>query len=184
MPPVIEAFAGANGRRRFSVKRAATRSAIMAGMAFGGMLLWVLRAAAQPAIIPRVASAPHSPSRTYILVRNYLSDPQGADMKIVSENPKTHAVVAKRGDINTQTWGEWAYCKLGPSHMLDSLANGSVTVTVNVESAANDSSFVRVVADFQGTYELGSSQTTTRCISNGVLEDDILRAAGASPQNS
>ena len=153
-------------------------------MVLGGLLFRVLGAAAQPATIPRMAPAPHSPSRTYNLVRAYLSDPQGADMKIVSEDPKTHTIVGKRGDINTQTWGEWAYCKLGPSHMLDTLANGAVTVTVNVESAANDSSFVKVAADFEGTYELGSSQTTTRCVSNGVLEDDILRAAGAPPQNS
>jgi hypothetical protein len=164
------------------VNKVLRRAALATGIAIG--VLFAHRAAAQPASIPRVASAPHTPSRSYDLVRKYLSDPMGADMKIVSENSQTHTIVARRADINTQTWGEWAYCKLGPSHLLDTLANGSVTVTVNIEPAANDSSFVKVKADFEGTYRLGSSETTNKCVSNGVLEDDILRAAGASPQNS
>ena len=105
-------------------------------------------------------------------------------MKIVSEDPGAHKLVATRQDIDTQTWGEWAYCKLGPSHLLDTLENGAVTVTVDIEPAANNTSFVKVTADFRGTYTLGSSETATTCVSNGVLEDDILRAAGASPQGS
>lgn len=159
-------------------------SALAAGLALTGLLSLAARATAQPATIPRMGTAPHSPSRTYDLVRNYLSEPLGADMKIVSEDPHSHTIVAKRGDINTQTWGEWAYCKLGPSHLLDTLADGSVTVTVNVGPAANNSSFVKVAADFEGTYQLGSSETTTRCVSKGALEDEILRAAGVPPRNS
>jgi hypothetical protein len=158
------------------------RSAI--GIAFATVLLSAASAAAQPAIIPRMANAPHDTSRTYDLVRRYLSNPQGGNMKIMSENKATHTIVAKRGGIDTQTWGEWAYCKVSTAHLLDTLKDGSATVTVKIEPVAKDSSLVKVSADFQGTYQLGSSESTTGCISNGILENDILQAVGASSQSS
>jgi hypothetical protein len=153
-------------------------------MAFGALLISAASAAAQPVTIPRMARAPHDPSRTYDLVRQYLSNPQSGGMKIVSENQATHTIVAKRGGIDIQTWGEWAYCKVSAAHLLDTLEDGSATVTVNIEPAAKDSSFVKVSADFEATYQLGSSESTTTCVSLGILENEILQAAGASPQSS
>lgn len=148
------------------------------------MILLPVLAFAQPAIIPHSSDAPQDATATYELLRNYLSDSAHTSFKLVSKDPSTHTLVAKRSGIDTQTWNQWAYCKLGPEHMLDTLTDGSVTVTVKVRPTPTRGSFVTVSADFEATYALGSSESTNQCISNGVLENDLLRVVGAKPAST
>lgn len=71
---------------------------------------------------------------------------------------------------------------MSPTHLLDSLDNGGVTVKIKVEGVGRHTSYVHVDADFEGTYKsLGATQTAQQCVSKGVLEQNILAAAGASP---
>ena len=146
----------------------------------GLMILWPILAAAQPAIIPRMAHSPDAPTQTFEKLRAHLADNAESSFKLVSADPATHTIVAKRSGIDTQTWNEWAYCKVGPEHLLDTLQDDSVTVTVKVQPSARKTSFVSVSADFEATYALGSSESTTQCISNGIVENDLLKLAGAS----
>ncbi len=148
------------------------------------LICWCSTAAAQPAVIPRLSRAPHDARRTYEMVRNYLSNPSNGPFTVVRADPATHTVVATRNGIDTQHWGEWAYCKLGPEHMLDALKDGAVTLTVKIKPAGRHSSEMTVTADLKGTYGLGSSETTAQCISKGELENRILEAAGAAPQGA
>jgi hypothetical protein len=146
------------------------------------LILGCSSGAAQPAVIPRLSRAPHDAHRTYEIVRNYLSNPRNGFFSIIRADPAAETIVARRTGIDTEQWGEWAYCKLGPEQMLDSLKDASVTLTVKITSAGKVSSEISVIADFRATYGLGSSETNTQCVSTGVLEDRILRAAGATPE--
>jgi hypothetical protein len=139
-------------------------------------------AGAQPAIIPRVGTAPHDPARTYTIVKDYLSDPYNGLFTIARMDSARHLVVAKRSGIGSHTWSDWAYCKLGPNQMLDTLEDGTVTLTVEITPGGRKFSYVRVTADFKGTYGLAGNETTAQCISKGVLENRILQAVGATPQ--
>ena len=80
----------------------------------GVLLLWPVFAMAQPALIPRRAESPQAPARVYELLRHYLADTVRNSFELVSADPATRTIVAKRNAIDTQTWGEWAYCKVGP----------------------------------------------------------------------
>lgn len=145
------------------------------------LLLWSAVASAQPAVIPRMAQTPHDAGQTFATLKRYFSDPSMGLFTLQSADERTHTLVAKRSGIDLQTWGQWAYCKLGPEHLLDSLRDGSVTVNVKVEGSGKSASYVTVATDFEGTYGIGSSESTTQCVSNGVLEQNILAAAGAAP---
>jgi hypothetical protein len=149
-------------------------------LVLGAVLLWFASAAAQPAVIPQSGQARRDASRTFEILKHYFSDPARNMFTLVSADPASHRIVAKRSGIDTQTWGEWSYCKLNPEHMIDTLEDGSVMVTVKIDPAGRDASYVEVTADFEGTYGLGSSETTTQCVSKDVLENNILQAAGAA----
>jgi hypothetical protein len=151
------------------------------------ILLLVLcsSAAAQPAVVPRISEAPHDVHRTYELVREYLDNPSNGLFIIVRADRATGTIVAWLHGINLQEWGEWAYCKLGPEQMLDTLNDGAVILTISITPAGTRSSEIKIAADFRGTYTgLGNSETTAQCISTGALENRILEAAGAPPQNA
>ena len=135
---------------------------------------------AQPKIIARMSPVPHDAASTFKTLKRYFSDPGLSNFQLVSADPATHTIVAKRSGIDTATWGQWAYCSLGPMHMLDTLTDAAVTLKVKIEPSVNNASYVTVNADFQGTYGLGNSESTTQCISNGVLEENILATAGAA----
>lgn len=150
-----------------------------------GLALFVCTpcADAQPTVIPRVASAPYSATHTFDVLRRYLSEPVNG-FKIVSEDAAAHKIVAKRADIDTETWNQWAYCKVSPTHLLDTIQGNSATVTVSIEPSGKSSSAVKVSADLTASYALGSNETTAQCVSNGALENQIFAAAGAQPQTS
>jgi hypothetical protein len=141
--------------------------------------------AAQPTIIPRLGRAPHKPAQAYELLEGYLSDPlRGGFFRIVRGNSAKGLLVAERDRIDDKNWADWSYCKLGAGHLLDKLKDGRATVTVKIAPSGRSFSDVRVTADFKGTYGLGSSETTAQCVSKGVLENQILHAIGAAPQNA
>jgi hypothetical protein len=121
-------------------------------------------------------------NETYRALKHYFSDPSLSGLfKLVSADEKTHTIVARRSGIDTQTWSDWAYCKLGPEHLLDTLQDNSATIKAKIAPAGRNSSFVSVTGYFEATYGLGSSNASTSCVSKGTLEKNILSAAGASP---
>jgi hypothetical protein len=147
------------------------------------VLLCSARAAAQPTVIPRLSRAPHDAARTFQIARNYLADPSHGLFTIVRADPKNHLLTATRHNIDTQTWSEWAYCKVSTEQMLDTLEDGAVTLEVRIKDAGN-SSDVALVAEFKGTYGLGASETTTQCISTGALENRVFEALGAPSEGN
>ena len=151
-------------------------------LALGALLFWSGLAVAQPASIPHSGQAPGTTSETYRRLKRYFADAATSQFQLVSASEKTRTLVVKRDGIDTENWNAWAYCKLGPEHLLDTLQDGAVTVKIKIEPSPRHASFVTVVADFEGTYGLGNSQSNLQCISKGVLENNILAAAGAQPQ--
>lgn len=137
-----------------------------------------LAQSAPPASIPRIGTAPHSADQTFTMLKGYLANPVNF-YQITSADERAHIIVARRGGIDTASWGQWAYCALGPSHMLDSLRDSAVTLNIKIEPSGT-TSYVTVTADFEGTYGIMSSQSTIQCTSKGVLEGNILSIVGAS----
>ena len=137
-----------------------------------------LAQSAPPASIPRIGTAPHSANQTFTTLKGYFANPVNF-YQITSADERAHTIVARRSGIDTASWGQWAYCSLGPSHMLDTLRDSSVTLNIKIEPSGT-TSYVTVTADFEGTYGIMSSQSTMQCTSKGVLEGSILSIVGAS----
>jgi hypothetical protein len=157
------------------------KESALAGVALGVLILWGASANAQPSSIPQIGQAPRDAAETFRRVRHYFSDPSLSGLfKLVSADEATHTIVAKRSAIDTRTWSEWAYCKLGPEHLLDTLQDSSATVKVKVEPSDRQSSYVTVRGYFEATYGLGASSSTTQCVSKGALEKNVLAATGAT----
>ena len=112
--------------------------------------------------------------RFFALDSSHLFEPIEADEKL-------GVIRAKRTGIDTQTWGEWAYCKTSPLNLLDSLQDATATVKVKLEKDSATRTHVAVTPDFVAVYSLAGSNThTVTCESLGALEDQILAAAGPS----
>jgi len=103
-------------------------------------------AAAQPSLIPHLGTAPQDPARTYAIVKDYLSDPLKGLFTIVQADSARHLMVAKGSGIDMQNWSEWDYCKLAPQQMLDTLEDGTVTLTVKIGPGGGNFSNVNVTA--------------------------------------
>ena len=145
-------------------------------------LLWSAAALGQPAVIPRIGTASQSSRVTFHKLKGYFSDMAASQFRLISADARTGTIVAQRSGFDDRSWSEYAYCKMGPGHLLDSLDNGAVTVKVKVEGVGRRSSYVIVDAEFEGRYGgLGSSETTEQCVSQGLIERNILAAAGATP---
>jgi hypothetical protein len=141
-------------------------------------------ARAQPAIIPRLATVPQVPRRTFERVKDYFSNPENGNFTILRADSGHLMVVARRNGIDSQSWNDWTFCKLPPDQMLDALEDGTVTLTVRIDGAGDNSSYVSVVANFKGTNELAGKQNTSQCVSKGILENQILKALGGAPETS
>lgn len=136
-----------------------------------------------PRIVPRMNSVPMPIDEVYARLKKYFSDPLTSHFQLVSADPRTHTILAKRSGIDGEAWNDWAYCKTGPMQMIYKLDDGTVTVTVKLEKTTPRVTFASVSADFQGTYHLGANQSVVACSSKFALEDRILAAAGASGGN-
>lgn len=153
-------------------------------MAFAVLPLFPSAAFAQPKSVPQMAKVPRSFDETFGTLKNYFAPGYMNLFQLASADQSSGTIIVKRSNIDQNTWSKWAYCKLSPLHMLDTLRDGSVTVHIKLQRADKDSTYVTVTADFQGTYGLGSTVNAAPCISTGVLEKDILTAAGAPSANS
>jgi len=137
-----------------------------------------LTQSAPPASIPRIGTAPHNADQTFKILKDYFSNLANF-YQITNADERTHTISAHRGGIDSASWGDWAYCSLGPSHMFDTLRDSSATLNVKIEPSGS-SSYVIVTADFEGTFGFMSSQNTIQCTSKGVLEGNILSIVGAT----
>jgi hypothetical protein len=63
--------------------------------------------------------------------------------------------------------------------MLYQLNDAIVTLSVKLEQAPHNTTFMTVSADFRGIYGLAQDQATIECSSTGALENNILALAGA-----
>jgi hypothetical protein len=95
--------------------------------------------------------------------------------QVVSSDRKSQTLVIRRNAIDADNWSKWAYCKVGPLDMLDSLRDGAATVTIKL-TPARKVTFTSAAADFEGTYGLTSASKNVTCMSRGVLEDNLLAA--------
>jgi hypothetical protein len=93
--------------------------------------------------------------------------------RVVHSDPRTRTLVIRRELIDPDSWTKWTYCKVGPIDMLDSLKNGTATVTIKLKPDKSVT-ITGASAQFAGTYGLGSSTKTVQCVSTGVLEDNLL----------
>lgn len=135
----------------------------------------------QPRIIPRSLEIQRPVDDVYASMRKYFTDASLSSFKLVSEDPKTHTLVAKQTGIAGEDWSKWAYCETGPVQMVYKLADGTALVTVKLEKSTPRSTFASAAADFEGTYALGGNENKVACTSKFVLEDNILAAAGGAP---
>jgi hypothetical protein len=154
---------------------------LLVTIGFTALALLPSAASAQPKSVPQMAKVAKGYDETFGTLKNYFAPGYMNLFEIVSADQASGAIVVKRSNIDQNTWSKWAYCKLSPMHMLDTLRDGSVTVHIKLQRAGSDSTYVTVATDFQATYGLGSALNTAQCISTGLLEKDIMAAAGAAP---
>ena len=136
----------------------------------------------QPRIVPRANEVPKPIDEVYARLKKYFSDPMN-HFQLVSADPKKHTSVAKEWGIDSASWNNWAFCKTGPVEMIYKYEDGTVTVTIKLEKTTKRSTFVKVEADLQGAYRLGSNENKVACQSKFVLEDQILSVAGVTSAN-
>jgi hypothetical protein len=134
-----------------------------------------------PRIVPRIIEIQRPVDEVFATLKKYFTDSSLSTFQLVSEDKRTHTLVAKQSGLGEETWRSWAFCETGPVQMIYKLDDGTVTVTVKLTKASRHSTLASVSADFQGTYSLSSNQNKVACTSKFVLEDKILAAAGAAP---
>jgi hypothetical protein len=125
----------------------------------------------------------HRPfDQVYASVSKYFSPDSRHDFQIVSQNrSKSKAeFVAKRIVQDKMKWSDWAYCEVPTLQLFDTLQQGNITVTVELERESAGHTYVTVTPDFEGVYQFAGNSRTQQCASKGGLENDILRGAGAS----
>ena len=132
-----------------------------------------------PRLIPRSQQIARPMDEVYASLKKYFADPALSRFKLVSANPATHTLVATMSGIDNESWSKWAFCKTGPVEMIYKFEDGTVTITVGVETTTTKSSFATVTADFEGSYQLGSNENKVACVSKGELEDNIHAVTGS-----
>ncbi len=152
---------------------------LWSSLACAGLVLTA--AAGWPQPLGRSAEVRRPLSEVDQLMREYFSPDSMHDFHIVSQNRnKAKAeIVARRTVRDKLKWTELAYCKVPAMQMLDTLQEGTITVRVKLERESPGRTYVTVVPVFEGVYEFAGNTNTRQCASNGVLEKEILRAAGA-----
>jgi hypothetical protein len=132
-----------------------------------------------PRIIPHSAPVNKPVDHVFLVLKNYFSDRVESKFELISADEKSGTIIAKQTGIDSERWRNWAVCQTDPVHMIYQLQDARVTLTIKLEQAPHNTTFMTVSADFQGLYGLAQDQTTLECRSTGALEDSILAFAGA-----
>ena len=159
------------------LRRLAKLTAIFGAATFYLTLVMIASAGAQqtaPSVVPVKARIASSPATVFRSIRNHLT----ARFTLTAD-PVTGKIIAKRSGLDPDTWTTWAYCKVPTQDMLGDMTTSSVVLKITITAARGHSSEVIVGADFQATYSINGQPTPVGCISNDVLENEILDSAGA-----
>jgi hypothetical protein len=132
-----------------------------------------------PRIIPHSAPINKPVGEVFRLLKSYFLDHVESRFQTVDANEKTATIIAKQTGIDSDRWRQWAACQTDPIHMLYQLNDAMVTLTIKLDRAPRDTTFMTVRADFRGIYGLAQDETTIECESTGALEDNMLALAGA-----
>lgn len=134
-----------------------------------------------PRIIPHSAPVDKPVDNVFKTLKAYFSDRVESKFELISADEKAGTIIAKQTGIDSGRWRNWAACETDPLHMIYKLEDARVTITIKLDQAPRNTTFMTVSADFQGLYGLAQDQTTIECKSTGALEDSILAFAGAQP---
>jgi len=137
-----------------------------------------------PRIIPRSDRVEHPIDQVFGTLKHYFTDSSLSGFRLTSADDKSWTLIATRSGIDGENWKRWAFCKTSAQQMVYQFEDGTVSVTVQLQKAGDQSAFVTVSADFQGNYGLGSQETTIDCVSNGSLEQDLIAVAGGPSKES
>jgi hypothetical protein len=132
-----------------------------------------------PLQITHHGTSPIPAGRLYRALKNQFAGGQLGPWQVITSDRKTRTLVVRRNYIDSENWSNWAYCKVGPLDMLDSLRDGYVTMAIKLEPARGVT-YTSTTADFEGIYGLTSTGgQVIPCISRGVLEDQALATIAA-----
>jgi hypothetical protein len=132
-----------------------------------------------PQQITHHGTSPIPAGRLYRALKTQFAGGWLGPYQVVSSDPKTRTLVVRRNYIDLGNWSNWAYCKVGPLDMLDSLRDGYVTMAIKLEPARGVT-YTSTTADFEGIYGLTpSTGKVVPCLSRGVLEDEVLATIAA-----
>jgi hypothetical protein len=150
--------------------------------AIAGLIAILAAPSAWPQPAGRSADIHRPLDQVYAGLDNYFSPDSMHDFQVVSRTRTKSKVeiVAKRTVMDKMKWSTWAYCEVPATQMLDTLQQGNITLRVKLDRESANRTYVTVTPDFEGQYQFAGNSTTRPCASNGVLEKDILRAAGAT----
>jgi hypothetical protein len=137
-----------------------------------------------PRIISRSERVEHPVDQVFGTLKHYFNDSSLSGFRLTSADDKSWTLIATRSGIDGENWNTWAFCKTSAQQMIYQFEDGTVTVTVQLQKAGNQSAFVTVSADFQGNYGLGSQEATIDCVSKGSLEQDLVAVAGGPSKES
>ena len=132
-----------------------------------------------PRIIPHSAPIKKPVAEVFHVLKAYFLDRGESRFQTVDANEKTATIIAKQTGIDSDRWRQWAVCQTDPVHMLYQLNDAIVTLTIKLDQAPRDATFMTVSADFRGVYGLAQDETTLACKSTGALENNMLALAGA-----
>lgn len=142
-----------------------------------GIVSGVCLAQAKP--LARSAEVDRPLSQVYRSLTTYFAPDSMHFFQIRQASEPKGVIVAYRSGIDQNTWNQWAYCKVAPLNMLDSLRQATAVVNIKLQRNGPFRTDVTVTPTLTAVYGLGASQHTVECDSRGVLEDDIFTAAGA-----
>jgi len=137
-----------------------------------------------PRIISRSDRVEHPIDQVFATLKHYFNDSSLSGFRLTNADDKSWTLIATRSGIDGENWSSWAFCKTSAQQMIYQFEGGTVTVTVQLQKAGNQSAFVTVSADFQGNYGMGSQEATIDCISKGSLEQDLIAVAGGPSKES
>ena len=137
-----------------------------------------------PRIISRSDRVEQPIDQVFGTFKHYFNDSSLSGFRLTSADDQSWTLIATRSGIDGENWNRWAFCKTTAEQMIYQFQGGTVTVTVQLQKAGKQAAFVTVSADFQGSYGMGSQETTIDCVSKGSLEQDLIAVAGPPSKES